>query len=87
MSPIGDLADQPVMHILVAEHPATAVEIYHNRWNVGAALWSDDAVCHFTFGAAGNGAVLDVGWQFRDIARLDTREHTTGVLDAEFINL
>src|SRR5215216_694583 len=79
----GELADEPVVGVVVAEDPAGAVEIDDHRQRPGDALWAQDAHRHLTGRAAGHGGVLDVDGQLVDRAGLDRIDGPATLVRAE----
>ena len=67
----GELADEPVVGVVVAEDPAGAVEVEDHRQGPVGALGAQDAYRHLAGGAAGHGGVVDVDGQLLDRAGLD----------------
>jgi hypothetical protein len=59
----GELADEPVVGVVVAKDPAGAVEVEDHRQRPAGALWAQDAHRHLAGRATGHGGVLDVDGQ------------------------
>lgn len=61
LDPDGELADQPVVRMLVAEHPAAAVDIDNRRQRARSTGGPHDADVGRPSGADCERAVLDIG--------------------------
>jgi hypothetical protein len=79
----GELADEPVVGVVVAEDPAGAVEVDDHRQRPAGALGAQDAHRHPAGGAAGHGGVLDVDGRLLDRAGLELIDGPATLVRAE----
>jgi hypothetical protein len=79
----GELADESVVGVVVAEDPAGAVEVDDHRQRPAGALRAQDAHRHLAGRAAGHGGVLDVDGRLLDRAGLDRIDGPATLVRAE----
>jgi Helix-turn-helix domain len=79
----GELADEPVVGVVVAEDPTGAVEVEEHRQGPAGALWAQDAHRHLAGRAAGQGGVLDVDGRLLDRAGLGRIDGPATLVGAE----
>ncbi len=78
-----ELADQPVVGVSVAEHPARAVDVDDDRQRAGRVARAQDADRHLAGRAAGHRRVADVDVGLGDVAGLHLVDGLATLLRAE----
>ena len=74
------------MGLLVAEDPAAAMEVHHDRQGAARALRPDEANPHRSGGADRKGRILDGGRQLGDRLGLSAGQDVTGGIRAQCVD-
>jgi hypothetical protein len=82
----GQLADQPVVCVRVAEDPR-AVQVDDRRERTGGVLRADHPDAHLAGGPTGDGQVFEIDGRLGDLAGLDLVDGLAAFLRAELVEV